>query len=253
LCVGLDPDVEKFPESLLEFEDPIFEFNRRIVDAVAEYCIAFKPNLAFYEAYGSSGYESLEKTIRYIKLNYPEHFVIADAKRGDIGSTSERYARAFFKKLDADAITIAPYMGRDSVEPFLKYPGKFAILLGLTSNEGAADFQLDKGKEGELYKHVLKVSSRWGTPDNMMYVIGATRPEYFREVREIIQEHFLLVPGVGAQGGEIENVFRFGKNKDIGLIINVSRSILYSSRGEDFELAAAHAASKFQHEMKYFI
>jgi orotidine-5'-phosphate decarboxylase len=253
LCVGLDPDMDKIPPFLLEFDDPIFEFNKRIVDAVADHCMAFKPNLAFYEAYGSTGYASLEKTIQYIKLNYPRHFLIADAKRGDIGNTSDRYAKAFFIKLNADAITIAPYMGRDSVEPFLKYPGKFAVLLGLTSNEGAADFQLDMGKEGELFKHVLKVSSGWGTPENMMYVIGATKSEYLRDVRTILPYHFLLIPGIGAQGGDLETVFEFGKNKDVGLIINVSRNIIYASNDKNFAEASKESAMNYAHQIKKYI
>ncbi|MCX8081321.1 MAG: orotidine-5'-phosphate decarboxylase [Bacteroidia bacterium] len=253
LCVGLDPDMEKIPSFLLEYDDPIFEFNKRIADAVAEHCIAFKPNLAFYEAYGSTGYAALEKTIQYLKINYPHHFLIADAKRGDIGSTSERYAHAFFKKLNADAITIAPYMGRDSVEPFLKYPGKFAIILGLTSNEGAVDFQLDRGKEGELFKHVLKVSSSWGTPENMMFVIGATKSEYLSEVRKIIPNHFLLIPGIGAQGGDLENVFRYGKNDNIGLIINISRSIIYASSDEHFAMKAAEKAKAYSELISKYI
>lgn len=253
LCVGLDPDTERFPSFLMDYDDPIFEFNRHIIDYTAPHCIAFKPNLAFYEAYGSTGYESLEKTIQYIKLNYPNHFVIADAKRSDIGNTSEKYARAFFLKLNADAITINPYMGKDSVIPFLKYPGKFAVLIGLTSNEGARDFQLETGKDGEIYKHILRVSSQWGNPDNMMYVVGATHADQLKEVRKIVPEHFLLIPGIGTQGGNLEMVFRDGKNKDVGLIVNISRSILYASSDKNYAQAAADAAEKYSREMKNYI
>jgi len=254
LCVGLDPDVDKIPQFLLEEEDPIFEFNRQIVDATAEYCVAFKPNTAFYEAYGLSGMTSLEKTIKYIKQEYPNHFLIADAKRGDIGNTSTMYAKAFFKRLHADAITVAPYMGSDSVKPFLQFDGKWAIVLALTSNEGAKDFQLDEGKVEPLYKHVLRTSSQWGTADNMMYVVGATKADMFDDVRRIVPNHFLLVPGVGAQGGSLADVCKHGLIKnDIGLLINSSRAIIYASNGEDFAAAAAKEAKKVADEMKgYF-
>lgn len=253
LCVGLDPDIEKIPKHLLDENDPIFEFCKGIIDATAPYCIAFKPNTAFYEAYGLSGMTSLEKTIKYIKLNYPKHFLIADAKRGDIGNTSTMYAKAFFNRLHADAITVAPYMGSDSVLPFLQFEGKWTILLALTSNEGAKDFQLDIGKTEALYKHVLKTSSKWGTIDNMMYVVGATKAEWLTEIRTIIPEHFLLVPGIGAQGGSLEEVCKYGLTKDIGLIVNLSRSIIYASNDENFAKSAATEAQKIAKQMQAFI
>lgn len=253
LCVGLDPDIEKIPKHLLDEHDPIFEFCKGIIDSTAPYCIAFKPNTAFYEAYGLSGMTSLEKTIKYIKLNYPKHFLIADAKRGDIGNTSTMYAKAFFNRLHADAITVAPYMGSDSVLPFLQFEGKWTILLALTSNEGANDFQLDIGKTEALYKHVLKTSSKWGTIDNMMYVVGATKAEWLTEIRTIIPEHFLLVPGIGAQGGSLEEVCKYGLTKDIGLIVNLSRSIIYASNDENFAKSAATEAQKIAKQMQAFI
>jgi orotidine-5'-phosphate decarboxylase len=253
LCVGLDPDINKIPSFLLEEDDPIFEFNRQIIDATAPYCVSFKPNTAFYEAYGLSGMSSLEKTVKYIKHEYPNHFLIADAKRGDIGNTSSMYAKAFFNRLHADAITVAPYMGRDSVKPFLEFDGKWAIVLALTSNEGAKDFQLDEGKNEPLYKHVLKTSSHWGTPDNMMYVVGATKAGMFEEVRAIVPEHFLLVPGVGAQGGDLDEVCKYGLIKnDIGLLINSSRAIIYASNKEDFANAAAIEAKKLADAMSEY-
>lgn len=250
LCVGLDPDIDKLPKHLLEEDDPIFEFNRQIIDATAPYCVSFKPNTAFYEAYGISGLTSLEKTIKYIKHNYPSHFLIADAKRGDIGNTSSMYAKAFFKRLHADAITVAPYMGSDSVKPFLEFEGKWAIVLALTSNEGAKDFQLDEGKNELLYQHVLRTSSQWGNADNMMYVVGATKANMFDDVRRIIPNHFLLVPGVGAQGGSLAEVCKHGLIKnDIGLLINSSRAIIFASNREDFAEAAAKEAKKVADEM----
>ncbi|MBI3518458.1 MAG: orotidine-5'-phosphate decarboxylase [Bacteroidetes bacterium] len=253
LCVGLDPDIDKLPKHLLEEDDAIFEFNRQIIDATADYCVSFKPNTAFYEAYGLSGLTSLERTIKYIKQNYPNHFLIADAKRGDIGNTSSMYAKAFFKRLKADAITVAPYMGSDSVKPFLEFDGKWAIVLALTSNEGAKDFQLDEGKEGTLYQHVLKTSSQWGTAENMMYVIGATKANMFDDVRHIVPNHFLLVPGVGAQGGSLAEVCKHGLIKnDIGLLINSSRAIIYASNGTDFAQAAGKEAKKVADEMKAY-
>ena len=254
LCVGLDPDITKIPEFLLNEDDPIFEFNRQIIDATAPYCVAFKPNTAFYEAYGLSGYNSLEKTIKYIKLNFPHHFLIADAKRGDIGNTSTMYAKAFFNRLHADAITVAPYMGSDSVKPFLEFKGKWAIVLALTSNEGAKDFQLVEGKTEAMYQHVLRTSSQWGTPENMMYVVGATQAEMFDEVRAIVPHHFLLVPGFGAQGGNLPDVCKYGLIKnDIGLLINSSRAIIYASKGVNFAEAAAIEAKKVAHEMSGYI
>ncbi len=254
LCVGLDPDIDKIPQFLLSEEDPIFEFNRQIIDATAPYCVAFKPNTAFYEAYGLSGMLSLEKTIKYIKHEYPNHFLIADAKRGDIGNTSSMYAKAFFNRLHADAITVAPYMGSDSVKPFLEFEGKWAIVLALTSNEGAKDFQLDKGKSEYLFHHVLRTSSQWGTIDNMMYVVGATQAKMLDDVRQIVPNHFLLVPGVGAQGGSLSEVCKHGLIKnDIGLLINSSRAIIYASNNEDFASAAAKEAKSVANEMSVYL
>lgn len=254
LCVGLDPDVEKLPKHLLEEDDPIFEFNRQVIDATAEYCVSFKPNTAFYEAYGISGYTSLERTIKYIRQNYPHHFLIADAKRGDIGNTSAMYAKAFFKRLHADAITIAPYMGSDSVKPFLEFNGKWAIVLALTSNEGSKDFQMTDAKDGLWYEQVLKTSSTWGTAENMMYVIGATKATMLEDVRKIIPNHFLLVPGVGTQGGSLAEVCKFGMIKnDVGLLVNSSRAIIYASNGEDFAEAAGKEAKKMADEMKAYL
>lgn len=252
LCVGLDPDVDKLPKHLLEEEDPIFEFCRQIVDATAEYCIAFKPNTAFYEAYGLSGITSLEKTIKYIKQNYPQHFLIADAKRGDIGNTSKMYAKAFFNRLHADAITVAPYMGKDSVQPFLEFENKWAIVLALTSNEGSGDFQMMTSNGQEIYKEVLKKVSGWGTEQNLMYVVGATKAEMIDEVRAIVPNHFLLVPGVGAQGGSLADVCKHGLTKDIGLIINLSRSIIYASSEKDYAAAAGTEAKKVAMEMSTY-
>jgi orotidine-5'-phosphate decarboxylase len=254
LCVGLDPDIDKIPKFLLDEDDPIFEFNRQIIDATAPYCVAFKPNTAFYEAYGLSGMTSLEKTIKYIKQEYPNHFLIADAKRGDIGNTSSMYAKAFFKRLKADAITVAPYMGSDSVKPFLEFDGKWAIVLALTSNIGATDFQLSEVKTEPLYQHVLRISSQWGTPENMMYVVGATKADMFDEVRSIVPHHFLLVPGVGAQGGNLADVCKHGLIKnDIGLLINSSRAIIYASSSENFAEAAGLEAKKMAHEMSGYV
>jgi orotidine-5'-phosphate decarboxylase len=253
LCVGLDPDVDKIPKHFLDEEDPIFEFNREIIDATADYCIAFKPNTAFYEAYGLSGIESLEKTLKYINANYPDHFLIADAKRGDIGNTSSMYAKAFFKRLEADAITVAPYMGSDSVKPFLGFENKWAIVLGLTSNEGSSDFQQMKVDGEELYLKVIRTCASWGTDENMMFVVGATKAEMMNDIRKIIPNHFLLVPGVGAQGGSLEEVCKHGMNKDIGLIVNVSRNIIFASSGKDFATRAAEEAKKLSEQMKPFI
>ncbi len=253
LCVGLDPDVDKMPKYILDEEDPIFEFNREIIDATAEYCIGFKPNNAFYEAYGLSGVESLEKTIKYIKLNYPAHFLIADAKRGDIGNTSTMYAKAYFKRLEADAITVAPYMGSDSVKPFLAFENKWAIILGLTSNEGSADFQQLKVGNEELYLNVIRTCASWGTDQNMMFVVGATKAQMLDDIRKIIPDHFLLVPGVGAQGGSLEEVCKYGMNKDIGLIVNASRNIIYAGNGKDFAKKAAEEAKKIADQMKPFL
>lgn len=256
LCVGLDPDTEKIPKHLLENEsDPIYEFNKQIIDATAPFCVSFKPNNAFYEAYGLSGMESLEKTIKYIKVNYPNHFLIADAKRGDIGNTSSMYAKAFFKRLNADAITVAPYMGSDSVKPFLEFENKWAIVLGLTSNIGSADFQqLRIGDTNQaLYLNVIETCASWGTENNMMFVVGATKAEMLSEIRKIIPNHFLLVPGVGAQGGSLAEVCKYGMINDIGLLVNSSRGIIYASNGTDFADKAATEAKKIADEMKPFI
>lgn len=253
LCVGLDPDAEKLPKDLLEDEDnPIYEFNKEIIDATADYCVAFKPNTAFYEAYGLNGLNSLDKTIHYIKTNYPDHLVIADAKRGDIGNTSAMYARAFFKRFKADAITVAPYMGRDSIKPFLDFENKWTIVLGLTSNEGASDFQQLLVDGQQLYKHVIKACASWGTPENMMFVVGATKAEQLGEIRQLVPDHFLLVPGVGAQGGDLKAVCEQGLNKDIGLLINSSRAILYASSGADFAQRAGEEAAKVAAEMSIY-
>lgn len=253
LCVGLDTDIKKIPQHLLNEEDPVFAFNKAIIDATAKYAIAFKPNTAFYEVYGAKGWTSLEKTINYIKTNYPEMFVIADAKRGDIGNTSANYARAFFETLNADAITVAPYMGIDSVEPFLGFEDKWVILLALTSNKGSKDFQYLNIEGKELYKNVLAKSSEWAGSDKMMYVVGATHPEELGEIRKLLPEHFLLVPGVGAQGGDLQAVAKFGLNKDCGLIVNSSRGIIYASNGEDFAERAAEEARKLQEQMSLLV
>jgi len=253
LCIGLDPDVEKIPQQFLDMEDPIFEFNISIIDATADHCVAYKPNVAFYEAYGLTGIESLEKTIRYIKANYPDHFVIADAKRGDIGNTSVMYAKASFNRLNADAVTVAPYMGSDSVKPFLGFEGKWAIVLGLTSNEGSRDFQqLDVNGE-PLFIKVIRQCASWGTINDMMFVVGATKAEMIDQIRKVIPDHFLLVPGVGAQGGSLEEVCKHGINKDIGLLVNVSRNIIYAGQGEDFANKAAAEAKKLSEQMKPYI
>ena len=249
LCVGLDTDLEKIPPHLLKEEDPIFAFNKAIIDATQEYCVAYKPNIAFYEAYGLKGWRSLEKTINYLNDNYPEQFTIADAKRGDIGNTSTRYAKAFFETLHFDSITVAPYMGRDSVEPFLAFEEKHTILLALTSNQGAFDLQTKSVDGMELYKQVLETSKTYANSKNLMYVIGATKAEYLKEIREIIPESFLLVPGVGAQGGSLEEVCNYGMTKDIGLLVNSSRGIVYASTGLDFAEAAAVKAKELQIQM----
>ncbi len=251
LCVGLDPDLEKIPKYIVEKEaDPIYEFNKKIIDATAPFCVSFKPNTAFYEAYGINGMISHEKTIKYIKTNYPNHFLIADAKRGDIGNTSTMYAQAFFKHLNADAITVAPYMGSDSVKPFLKFENKWTVVLGLTSNEGSADFQQQKINGKELYLNVIETCASWGNENNMMFVVGATKAKMLDEIRKIIPNHFLLVPGVGAQGGSLQEVCRYGINKDIGLLVNSSRGIIYASAGIDFAEMAAEEAKKIANEMK---
>ncbi len=250
LCVGLDTDIKKIPEHLLKEEDPIFAFNKAIIDATADLCIAFKPNLAFYESMGVKGWVSFEKTIRYIKENYSDQFIIADAKRGDIGNTSEMYARSFFDELNIDSVTVAPYMGEDSVKPFLIYPEKWVILLALTSNKGSQDFQLTVDSNGEqLFEKVLKKSQEWASDEQMMYVVGATQGEMFTEIRKYAPNHFLLVPGVGAQGGSLEEVCKYGMNNMCGLIVNSSRAIIYADKTELFAEAARKAAKEVQEQM----
>lgn len=255
LCVGLDTDIKKIPEHLMERTDPIFSFNKEIIDATAEFTVAYKPNLAFYESLGSQGIISLENTVSYIKSKHPEIFVIADAKRGDIGNTSNLYARAFFEKQKFDAVTVAPYMGEDSVKPFMTYDGKWVILLALTSNKGAFDFQFieDKKSGDKLFETVLKTSQTWGSTENMMYVVGATKAEKLKEIREIIPNHFLLVPGVGAQGGSLQEVAKNGMNNKCGLLVNSSRGIIYASQDVDFADEAKGAAQKVQQEMEVLL
>ena len=250
LCVGLDTDLNKVPKFLLNEEDPIFSFNKAIIDATAPYSIAYKPNLAFYECYGLKGMEAFEKTITYLKENYPQHFIIADAKRGDIGNTSKMYAQTFFKEYNVDALTIAPYMGEDSVKPFLEYEGKWVILLALTSNKGSHDFQLFEDKEGmRLFERVLTKSQEWGTIENLMFVVGATQGSLFADIRKLAPNSFLLVPGVGAQGGSLQEVCKYGMNKDCGLLVNSSRGIIYASADENFAEIAGEKAKELQQEM----
>lgn len=250
LCVGLDSDIAKIPSHLLEEEDPVFAFNKAIVDATAEVAIAYKPNIAFYECRGVEGWRSLEKTVAYIKENYPEIFTIADAKRGDIGNTSQMYAKAFLETLDFDAITVAPYMGEDSVTPFLQYEGKWVVLLALTSNKGAFDFQFFEQEGERLYERVLRKSQEWGNDRNMMYVVGATKADMLEGIRKIVPEHFLLVPGVGAQGGSLEEVARYGMNNHCGLIVNSSRGIIFADKTENFARRAGEEARKLQADME---
>lgn len=250
LCVGLDTDLKKVPQHILNEEDPIFSFNKAIIDATAPYCVSYKPNLAFYEAFGVKGLISFEKTVTYLKENYPHHFIIADAKRGDIGNTSAMYARTFFEEYDIDSLTVAPYMGEDSVTPFLGYEGHWVILLALTSNKGSLDFQMTTDEQGErLFEKVLKKSQQWGTKDNMMYVVGATQGRMFEDIRKLAPEHFLLVPGVGAQGGSLEEVCRYGMTSDCGLLVNSSRGIIYASTGSDFAEVAGQKAKELQEQM----
>src|SRR5574344_887408 len=250
LCVGLDVDLKKVPEHLLTHEDPIFDFNKSIIDATAPYCVAYKPNLAFYEAFGVKGVMAFEKTVKYLKEQYPHHFIIADAKRGDIGNTSAMYARTFFEEYNVDALTVAPYMGEDSVTPFLGYDGKWVILLALTSNKGSHDFPLTAHTDGErLFEKVIRTSQQWGDINNMMYVVGATQGKMFEDIRKVAPESFLLVPGVGAQGGSVEEVCRYGMTKDCGLLVNSSRGIIYASDGEDYAEVAAQKAKELQEQM----
>jgi len=259
LCVGLDTDIQKIPPHILAEEDPVFTFNKAIIDATLGHCVSYKINTAFYEAMGVKGWETMEKTVRYIP---DTHFKIADAKRGDIGNTSEQYARAFFETLPFDSITVAPYMGEDSVKPFLQHSGKWAIVLGLTSNKGAADFELQQllSTNGEahlrpkcLYENVLETVSKWGNPENLMFVVGATQAEEFTNIRSIIPDHFLLVPGVGAQGGSLKDISEIAMNSDVGILVNVSRGIIYASSGNDFAEAAEREAKKYAEEMKLYL
>lgn len=250
LCIGLDVDLTKIPQHLLQLEDPIFEFNKAIIDATHDLCVSYKPNTAFYEAYGIKGWKSLEKTINYINEKHPEVFTIADAKRGDIGNTSTMYAKAFLEDLNFDSVTVAPYMGKDSVEPFLAFENKHAIMLALTSNEGAFDFQTRMMDGKEVYKTVIETSKTWKNSENLMYVVGATKAEYFAEIRKIIPDSFLLVPGVGAQGGNLQDVCKFGMNKNVGLLINSSRGIIYASSETNFAEMAREEAFKMQQEME---
>ncbi len=254
LCVGLDTDPLKIPPHLADHPDAIFEFNRAIIDATAPYCVAYKPNMAFYESFGAAGWDALERTIAYIKEHHPDQFIIADAKRGDIGNTSRLYARSFFEHLDVDAITVAPYMGEDSVTPFLGYDGKWVILLALTSNKGSHDFQLTEDRNGKrLFEQVIETSSKWATPDEMMYVVGATQGKMFEEIRKVAPNSFLLVPGVGAQGGSLEEVVKYGMIDDCGLLVNSSRGIIYASNGEDFAEKAGIEARKLRDQMATFL
>ena len=251
LCVGLDSDPRKLPECLKNSDDPVFEFNKAIIDATAEYAVAYKPNLAFYEAQGLKGWISFEKTVEYLRANYPEQFIIADAKRGDIGNTSSLYARSFFEELKVDALTVAPYMGKDSVSPFLEYEGYWTIVLALTSNPGSHDFQLTEDAEGEkLYEKVLKTSQQWGSDENMMYVVGATQGKAFENIRRRVPNHFLLVPGVGAQGGSLEEVCKYGMNADCGLLVNASRAIIFADSSENFAAVAAEKARDYKEQME---
>ncbi len=251
LCVGLDTDLKKIPQHLLSEEDPIFAFNKAIIDATAPYCVAYKPNLAFYECFGLKGWKAFEKTVRYIKDNYPEQFIIADAKRGDIGNTSAMYARSFFEEMNIDSLTVAPYMGEDSVTPFLQYEGKWVILLALTSNKGSHDFQLSEDKNGErLFEKVLRRSQDWADDQKMMYVVGATQGRLFEDIRKIVPNHFLLVPGVGAQGGSLEEVCKYGMTSECGLLVNSSRGIIYADSSEKFAEAAGQKAKELQQQMQ---
>ena len=250
LCVGLDTDLKKIPQHLLKEDDPIFAFNKAIIDATAPCCVAYKPNLAFYEAFGVKGMAAFERTVRYLQDNYPQHFIIADAKRGDIGNTSAMYARTFFEEYGIDALTVAPYMGEDSVTPFLGYKDKWVVLLALTSNKGSHDFQPTEDRQGNrLFEKVLRISQQWGSEENMMYVVGATQGEMFKAVRRVVPRHFLLVPGVGAQGGSLQEVCRYGITPDCGLLVNSSRGVIYASGGSDFAAAAARKAMDLQQEM----
>lgn len=251
LCVGLDTDLKKIPQHLLNEDDPIFAFNKAIIDATAPYCVAYKPNLAFYECFGLKGWQAFEKTVEYIKENYPDQFIIADAKRGDIGNTSAMYARSFFEEMNIDSLTVAPYMGEDSVTPFLQYDGKWVILLALTSNKGSHDFQLSEDKNGErLFEKVLRRSQEWANDEKMMYVVGATQGSLFEDIRKIAPKHFLLVPGVGAQGGSLEEVCKYGMTPECGLLVNSSRGIIYADSSEKYAEVAGQKAKELQQQMQ---
>ncbi len=250
LCVGLDTDITKIPKHLLETADPVFEFNRMIIDATKDHCVSYKINTAFYEALGRKGWDAMEKTVNYIPKS---HFTIADAKRGDIGNTSSQYAKAFFETLNFDAITVAPYMGADSVKPFLEYKDKWTILLGLTSNSGAQDFELQPAGDGLLYEKVLTTAAQWGTPENLMYVVGATQADSFTAIRNLTPDHFYLVPGVGAQGGSLKEISAKAMNKDVGLLVNASRAVIFASAGEDFAERAAEVAKGYAQEMAGYL
>lgn len=253
LCVGLDSELGKVPSFLLDKKDPVFEFNKRIIDATHKYTVAYKPNVAFYECHGSKGWNTLDATVRYIKENYPDIFVIADAKRGDIGNTSRMYAETFLENMSFDAVTVVPYMGEDSVAPFLSYDDKWAILLALTSNKGADDFQYHGGDGIKLFERVLTVSQKWGTINNMMYVVGATRAEMFKDIRRLVPDHFLLVPGIGAQGGSLEEVSKYAMNDKCGLLVNSSRGIIFADSTENFDKVAAEKAKELQVEMSKYL
>ena len=250
LCVGLDSEYEKIPSSLLSTNDPVFEFNRKIIEATCEYAVAYKPNLAFYEARGADGWVSLDKTVKYLKGNHPDIFVIADAKRCDIGNTARMYAKAFFENMPFDAVTVSPYMGKDSITPFLEVPGKWAVILALTSNKGANDFQYHNEDGIKLFERVISVSQKWGDNDNIMYVVGATKPEMLKNVRKLVPEYFLLIPGVGAQGGNIEEVSKYGMNSTCGLLVNSSRAIIFADNSENFDKVARSKAHEMQMEME---
>ena len=253
LCVGLDTEIEKIPSFLKEEKDPVFEFNKRIINATHQFAVAYKPNVAFYESRGSDGWISLESTVKYIKKRHPDIFVIADAKRGDIGNSSKKYAQAFLKNMPFDAVTVAPYMGEDSVTPFLSYDDKWAVLLALTSNQGADDFQYHDEDGIKLFERVLSVSKKWGTTDNMMFVVGATRAEMISEIRKIVPDHFLLIPGVGAQGGSLAEVAKYGLNSTCGLLVNSSRGIIFADNSEKFDKAAGEKARELQLEMEEYL
>lgn len=253
LCVGLDSEIEKIPSFLIKSKDPVFEFNRRIIDSTHKYAVAYKPNVAFYECNGPKGWKSLESTLNYIKKNFPGILVIADAKRGDIGNTSKMYAREFFENMNFDAVTVAPYMGEDSVTPFLTYSNKWVILLALTSNKGADDFQYHDEDGLKLFERVLTLSRRWGSIDNLMYVVGATRAEMLKDIRKIVPEHFLLIPGVGAQGGSLQEVVKYGITNKCGLLVNSSRGIIFADSSENFDKVAGEKAAEIQKEMELYL